>query len=345
MGHSYKAVGWNRQKRNYDLALWGGIILYLGVFIGLGAGLNPAVTIETLLIRGFATAAFLLLHIILIIGPLCRLDTRFLPLLYNRRHMGVSMCILALAHGGFSMVQFHALGNVNPLVSLFASNTQFSSLLHFPFQPLGFFALIIILLMAATSHDYWLSALTPPVWKALHMMVYVAYGLVVMHVALGILQAETNPILVVLMSIGLVTVLGLHIAAARKERETDRIEALPEQEGFVEVCGVDDIEEKKARIANIAGDRVAVFKYDGKISAISNACQHQNGPLGEGHIIDGFVTCPWHGYQYCPHNGQSPPPFTEKVPTFNVKVENGRIWVAKKPNPAGTHVEPALINK
>jgi nitrite reductase/ring-hydroxylating ferredoxin subunit len=59
---------------------------------------------------------------------------------------------------------------------------------------------------------------------------------------------------------------------------------------------------------------VAIFKYDGKISAISNVCQHQNGPLGEGKIIDGLVTCPWHGFQYCPHDGASPEPFKEKVP-------------------------------
>ena len=26
--------------------------------------------------------------------------------------------------------------------------------------------------------------------------------------------------------------------------------------------------------------------------------------------MDGCITCPWHGYQYLPHNGQSPPPFT-----------------------------------
>jgi len=42
--------------------------------------------------------------------------------------------------------------------------------------------------MAATSHDFWLAFLTPAVWKALHMGLYAAYGLVVMHVALGAMQ-------------------------------------------------------------------------------------------------------------------------------------------------------------
>ena len=166
MGHAYQAVGWNRQKKIYDMILWGGIVLYLGLFIGLGAVIHPNATIETLLIRGFATAAFLLLHIILIIGPLCRLNTRFLPLLYNRRHMGVSMFILALAHSILSIIQFHALGDVNPLVSVLVSNTHFESLTHFPFQPLGLIALFILMYMAATSHDYWLSNLSAPTWKA-----------------------------------------------------------------------------------------------------------------------------------------------------------------------------------
>ncbi len=343
MGHSYKAVGWNRQKRIYDLTLWGGILLYLGLFIGLGAVFHPFVTIETLLIRGLATAAFLLLHVILVIGPLARLNPRFLPLLYNRRHMGVSMFLLALGHSIFSIIQFHALGDVNPLVSILVSNTHFESLTHFPFQPLGLIALVILLFMAATSHDYWLATLTPPVWKALHMLVYVAYGLIVLHVGLGVLQAETNPLLAGLVMAGMAAVFGVHILAARKERKTDKQRVDDRSGEFVDVCGVDEIENNRARIAVIAGDRVAIFRYDGKISAISNACQHQNGPLGEGRVIDGFVTCPWHGYQYCPHNGQSPPPFTEKVPTFNVKIEENRVLVATRPNLPGTHVDPAVI--
>ena len=62
----------------------------------------------------------------------------------------------------------------------------------FPFELLGVLALIICSLMAATSHDFWLATLTAPVWKALHMLVYVAYGLLVAHVALGSLQAGTG---------------------------------------------------------------------------------------------------------------------------------------------------------
>ena len=154
MSVHYQAVLWNRQKRMYDSVVGGGALLYLVVFCGVGALVHPNATVETLLIRGLGTAALLLLHIILCIGPLCRLDKGFLPLLYNRRHLGVTIFVLALAHGVFSLVQFHALGDVNPVVSLLTSNTQYERLANFPFQQLGTAALVILFLMAATSHDF-----------------------------------------------------------------------------------------------------------------------------------------------------------------------------------------------
>ena len=58
---------------------------------------------------------------------------------------------------------------------------------------LGIAALLVLFVMAATSHDFWLTFLSPPVWKALHMALYVAYGLVVLHVAIGIMQYEWTP--------------------------------------------------------------------------------------------------------------------------------------------------------
>ena len=344
MSVQYQAIGWNRQKRIYDATLGGGVLLYLALFAGGGAIVHPYATVETLLIRAFGTAALLLLHVILCIGPLCRLDRRFLPLLYNRRHLGVTMFLLALAHGVFSIVQFHALGDLNPLVSLFVSNTRYASLSDFPFQALGFFALLILFLMAATSHDFWLHNLGAVVWKRLHMLVYVAYALLIAHVTLGALQSETSPALTTILGAGLAAVLALHLAAAFRERRIDEKRAVPAAEGFVEVCSVEAIPEDRAVVVSLSGERVAVFRYSGNISAISNVCRHQGGPLGEGRIIDGCVTCPWHGYQYLPDSGSSPPPFTEKVSTFTTCVIDGKVLVDPCAHPPGTRIEPARVD-
>ncbi|MDX2154194.1 MAG: ferric reductase-like transmembrane domain-containing protein [Bryobacteraceae bacterium] len=338
MSVQYRAVYWNKDKKRYDLLLAAGVLLYLAAFVGLGVVLHPNATAETLLIRGLATLAFLMLHVILAIGPLARLNPRFLPLLYNRRHFGVTMFVVALAHSVFSIIQFHALGDINPIVSIFVSNTRVDSLANFPFQALGFFALLILFLMAATSHDFWLNTLSPPVWKRLHMLVYLAYALLFAHVCLGALQSERGLAPAAVLVAGFATLAVLHVAAASKERVVDRDQPA---DGYIEVGALAAIPENRARLVCAGGERIAVFRYDGKVSAVSNLCAHQNGPLGEGRIIDGCITCPWHGYQYLPDSGTSPPPFTEKIATYRTKVAGGKVFVDPKPLPPGTFVEPA----
>lgn len=365
MGVEYVSVQWNRQKKFYDAVLIGGVAAYLAIFGVLTKILFPHVTDEIMLLRALGTAAFLLLHVILCIGPLCRLDPKFLPLLYNRRHAGVTCFLLGLIHAALVIITYHAGSDTNPILSIFVSSPVTHSISGVPFQPFGFFALIILFLMAATSHDFWLANLNAPIWKSLHMLVYVAYALLVLHVTFGALQGEGSLIYIFAVALGLLIVLGLHITAARKEVELDqdicssrREEAHSEtgnsqslvtsaatENEFIDACAVADIPENRARIVCLSGERVAIFKYGGKISAVSNVCQHQNGPLGEGKIVFGCITCPWHGYQYQPDTGASPPPFVEKVPTFNVRVKNGRVFVNPQPNPAGTRVEPARITE
>jgi nitrite reductase/ring-hydroxylating ferredoxin subunit len=337
----YQAVGWNRQKRLYDGLLGGGCALYLVLFVAVGAARDPHVTLETLVIRALGSLALLLLHVVLAIGPLCRLDSRFLPLLYNRRHLGVTMFLLAAAHGLFSLFQFHAQGDEHPLVSLFTANASYGSLPGFPFEVLGFLALAILFLMAATSHDFWLFNLTPRVWKGLHMLVYPAYGLVVGHVALGTLQVERDPLLEGVLVLGVGAVLALHLAAGWRERRCDR--ELAAGAGWVDVGPAQELRDGRARVVTLAGERVAVFRHGERVSAISNLCAHQNGPLGEGRIVDGCITCPWHGYQYRPEDGCSPPPFQERVPTYSVRIERGRVLVDPRPHRPGTRVEPARL--
>ena len=344
MAHNYVTVQWNRFKKKYDRLLWLGILLLLISFAASELLVHPTITIETLIIRTTAFIAIVLLHIILMIGPLCRLDARFLPLLYNRRHLGVSMFLIALVHGVFCIIQFHALGDTNAILSVFTSNQNYRAISQFPFQILGFLALVILFLMAATSHDFWLKNLTPRFWKALHMGVYLAYALIIAHVALGALQYEDSPLYWAILGGGFLLISGLHIAAGFKSfRALQADKKALEENGYYQVATVEEIPDDCAKTLFINGENIALFKYDGKVSAVNNICRHQMGPLGEGKIVDGCITCPWHGYQYLPENGQSPPPFTEKLETYAVKVLDGKVWVNPSPNPEGTYVEPAKI--
>ena len=342
MGLDYQLVLWNKHKKTYDKIIVASMLLYIILFATITLIFNSETSIETLVIRAFGSLAIIMLHIILIIGPLARLNTNVLPILYNRRHLGVSMFIAALIHGGFSMFQFHALGNVNPIYSLFTSNMDYGSLTNFPFQVLGFLALLILFFMASTSHDFFLGNLSAKVWKRLHMMVYFAYALIIAHVFLGAFQQETSLFTIGIMVVGFIVVASLHLVTAFKERKVDTTKT-EEKEGWLEVCNISEIEEDRAKIFTVENERVAIFKYDGKLSAIHNVCKHQGGPLGEGKIIDGCITCPWHGYQYLPSNGQSPPPFTEKVSTYELKLEETTVYINPKAFDEGTQVKPCKI--
>lgn len=343
MAVKYSAVLWNRQKKIYDRVMLGLIGIYLILFVLFNVLFYPEITAETLIIRATGTCAIIMLHLILMIGPACRLNDRYLPLLYNRRHLGVTMFIIALVHGVFSTIQFHALGDVDPISSIFFSNTHYDSVANFPFQTLGFFALLILFLMAATSHDFWLKNLSPKNWKTLHMLVYVAYALLIMHVVLGVIQLEKSPTYFILLGLGMASVIGLHLTAAFKEKNREFRPHKDANKDFVEVCDLSEIEENRAKVILVGDENIAIFKYDGKLSAVNNVCKHQNGPLGEGKIVDGCITCPWHGYQYLPQNGQSPPPFKEKVCTYDLKLEGSKVFVNPKPYAEGTEIEPLKI--
>jgi methionine sulfoxide reductase heme-binding subunit len=351
MSLSYRTVGWNANKARYDRVAIGAAAASTAVAAGVLALRAPALTIETVLIRALGVTAFALLHVVLAIGPLARLDRRLLPLLYNRRHLGVLTFTFGLAHGLFALIQFHTGGTLDPLVSLLAGEGGRGgpgATAAFPFQPLGAAALAILFVMAATSHDFWLHTLSPYVWKSLHMAVYPAYGLLVLHVLLGVAQGQTGSGVGWLVGAGAVGLLAVHVKAALAESHVDAVpgERDPSRvqaDGYVRVCRADEIPDTRARVVRLGDERVAVYRYDGQVSAIGSVCQHQLGPLGEGKVVGGCVVCPWHGYEYQPDTGASPPPFTEKVPTYRVRVAGGEVFVDPRPLPPGTFVEPARV--
>ena len=347
MSHGYQAVTWTKFKKRYDLFLIAAVVGFILLYAITTLVTSPHANPVQVLIRAFGIAAIVLLHVILAIGPLARLNAAYLPFLYNRRHLGVMMAVLATIHGGISAFWYHALGTRNPVVSVFLTDWG-SSPGAFPFQAFGALALMVIFVMAATSHDFWLTNLTAPVWKSLHMLVYVAYALLVVHIGFGVLQAETSPVYLGLLSLGAIGLIMLHLTAASGERDADTpVSASPQDDGFVRVATVAEMPVDEAISACLSGERVAVLRYieDGveKVSAMSGVCQHQNGPLSEGRFVHGCLTCPWHGYQYKTDTGASPAPFTEIIPTFNVRVHDGEVFVHPTPNPAGTRVEPVVL--
>lgn len=351
MSSHYRAVDWNRQKKRYDFALALILAIGIGVFLGVGVWVSPESTAETLILRTTSISAFFLLHVILCIGPLARLDRRFLPLLYNRRHLGVTLFSLALIHGALAIFQFHALGDENPLVSVFTAYQRDytvwsdgrANIAHFPFEPFGFAALLCLFILAALSHDFWLHQLGASLWKTCHLLVYPAYLLLVAHVAFGVVQTERSWLYPGCLGAGFALVAGLHLAAALRESRIGAQKPSQATDGFVWAGSALGLAEGRARVVKVGGQRLALVRHQDRLFVTSNVCRHQGGPLGEGRVVNDCLTCPWHGWNYLPEDGCSPPPFEERVATFAVRVVAGEVWIHPDALPLGTRHLGALI--
>jgi nitrite reductase/ring-hydroxylating ferredoxin subunit/DMSO/TMAO reductase YedYZ heme-binding membrane subunit len=341
MSVGLRAVQWNRDKIVYDAILVAGVVLYVAGYLAIAWRTEPPKTHPDaidLWIRATGSCALTMLTIILSIGPLARLDRRFLVLLYNRRHFGVLTFLVACFHFACLLdwyIYLHALPNLAAELTKWGDYTKF---IGFPFKALGLAALSILFLLASTSHDFWLMFLTPRIWKFLHMLLYLGYGLVIMHVALGHMQDERSPLVPVMLLGSFCLVTTLHLVAGWRERKADQAAGAG---GWLTVGALASIPDQGARIVTApGGERVAVFRDGNQVGAVTNLCAHQNGPLGEGRIIDGCITCPWHGYQYRLADGCAPPPFTEKLATHRVRIAGGLVEVDPTPLAPGT---PAAI--
>lgn len=74
--------------------------------------------------------------------------------------------------------------------------------------------------------------------------------------------------------------------------------------------------------------RIAFSCVNGEFGAISNVCNHVGGPLGQGRLDGEYVVCPWHHWRFHRCRGQGEPGYEQdQVPAYNVKVDNGRVWV------------------
>ena len=56
--------------------------------------------------------------------------------------------------------------------------------------------------------------------------------------------------------------------------------------------------EDQGSVIYVSGEQVALFRDGDAVYGYENACPHKGGPIGEGLVVDGIVTCPWHGSQF-----------------------------------------------
>lgn len=76
---------------------------------------------------------------------------------------------------------------------------------------------------------------------------------------------------------------------------------------------------------------VLLYRSGSRILALDSVCSHMGGPLDEGTIADGCVTCPWHGSTFRLDDGHIVRgPATAPQPSFEARVNEGRIEVRRR---------------
>jgi nitrite reductase/ring-hydroxylating ferredoxin subunit len=96
---------------------------------------------------------------------------------------------------------------------------------------------------------------------------------------------------------------------------------------FVKVARVSEVPENSVIEVRVDGRPYAVCNADGRITALDGVCPHAGGPLGEGRVADGRVTCPFHLWEFNCLTGENDFDPATRVSTFPVKVEGEDIFI------------------
>jgi nitrite reductase/ring-hydroxylating ferredoxin subunit/multimeric flavodoxin WrbA len=99
-------------------------------------------------------------------------------------------------------------------------------------------------------------------------------------------------------------------------------------ENWIDIGSVDEFAKTPLKCVKTQSREFAVSCKDGTFGVVSNTCNHVGGPLGDGHLDGDYIVCPWHNWKFHRCSGLGEPGFEEdRVPSFPVKVENGRLMV------------------
>lgn len=87
------------------------------------------------------------------------------------------------------------------------------------------------------------------------------------------------------------------------------------------------VEEDPIRVY-VGKDEIALFNVGGEIFATGNICTHAMASMHDGIQEGDVIECPLHDGKFSIKTGEALcPPVTEPLPTYEVKVENGKVFV------------------
>lgn len=101
---------------------------------------------------------------------------------------------------------------------------------------------------------------------------------------------------------------------------------------FVPLCALAEIPKGAGRHFRPSTGRwrnkaMAVFEENGSYHAVNFICPHQGGPISEGPIEGGVVTCPWHDWKFHADSGLSVDDDGHHLEVYETKVEGDQLMV------------------
>lgn len=97
---------------------------------------------------------------------------------------------------------------------------------------------------------------------------------------------------------------------------------------WIEITPLKDIPVLGSRIVETEDANIAVFRgNDDQVYAVKDACPHKQGPLSQGIMHDGIVTCPLHNWKINLTNGEAQGPDSGCVNVYPIKVEDGQVFL------------------
>lgn len=90
--------------------------------------------------------------------------------------------------------------------------------------------------------------------------------------------------------------------------------------------------EGRGQRVRVGRDLVAVIRHGGELYAIQDACPHMGASLADGSVHAGRVSCFWHHWTFDLKTGQGDGRDWACARTYEVKVENGEVWI-RVPDP------------
>lgn len=110
-------------------------------------------------------------------------------------------------------------------------------------------------------------------------------------------------------------------------------------EQWIDVGSREELSRRPVQQVLLGHAKVALTCRNGEFGAISGACNHVGGPLGEGTLDGDYVVCPWHYWKFHRATGEGEPGYeADKVPSYAVREENGRILVRVPARDKRTHL-------